>query len=237
MKKLIFLLISIFISSLLFCQISVGPKAGVSFSRNKNKTIGGAKSNNKIVAGYNLGIIVHYRFSEEFVFQPEISFVQKGNQYHNKVNFDSSNNLTEQVFTEKYNFFEIPLLFKYITGNKIKLNAIIGPAFSFNLGGKYKSEIPLIAQTNQGKIIFDQQPENYSGDDLYLDPEHVNRFEFGVYVGLGICTQLGKGKLLLDGRFGLSTYTHFKYDSQSISSFDYSNRTVQIQLSYVFDLN
>ena len=237
MKKISFLFLLILLCLSVFGQVSIGPKAGVNISKNRNDKYGGKSTDNRSVIGYNFGLVVHYWFSDNFVFQPEISYIQRGNQNIRTIFDDSTSNYTERKFTEKYNLLEVPLLIKYITGDKIKLNAIVGPAFSINTGGRYKLEMQTIDEYHSGKIRFGQKPENYTGDNLYMNPDYVTRFYYGFYVGLGLSKQVGRGKLMADARFGLNSYTSFKDGSQSEGYIQLFNKSFQILFFYVFDLN
>ena len=117
-----------------------------------------------------------------------------------------------------------------------------------SFGGKYEDSFSVLntTTTTSGKIIFDKQPDNYTGDDEYLDPEKFSVFDYGFYFGGGVSTKLGPGYLGIDIRYGLgmvdfhrdayfdtkigNTTTHYVPDGYEA----FKNRNLSIALTYMF---
>ena len=87
----------------------------------------------------------------------------------------------------------------------MKFYGNVGPYLGYALGGKAKSEATINGETESAdaKIKFGMEPENYTGDDLYLD-DQFNRLDLGLYLGAGIQKNMGPGALIVDARFGFS---------------------------------
>lgn len=264
MKKII-LIIAILAVNTLFAQTYFGPRLGVNIATMSGQISENSTADRKNITGLVIGGVIDHHFSDMLSLQAEILFAQNGMKEEDKYNESgsgyslSSENENIMIF----NTLEIPLLLKATFGNDFKFYGDLGPYFNYKMGGKYESEYEYTTsgwgETNtekgndNGKIIFKEEPSDYDGDDLYLDPKYYNRIDFGLYFGGGIAKQLGPGILTLDLRFGLGFNDFFKdeffnhiYDySKSISSEGskpdgykaYKNRNLSITVAYMFGGN
>jgi hypothetical protein len=134
MKKLFFCALLAPVFSGLYAQqtekTTFGVRAGINFQNLNGKDDNGNKLDNKLKAGFNLGVNAEVPIAPEFYFQPGLLFTTKG----------AKNNSTNPTIKTNLSYLEIPLNFLYKGAlGKDKVLFGFGPYLGFGLGGKVKA--------------------------------------------------------------------------------------------------
>lgn len=211
MKKQLFIgTCALFLTLCAQAQISIIPKGGITLSTiSYDMEPNGQESRFGFVggAGFEFGIIKNF-----FSVQPELLFIQKGEQYDEM-----------QVKTKStLNYLELPVMAKISFGSpaiKGYLNA--GPSLAMGLTGKYKVQGGMDA--GEMGIRFGDSMDNTR---RYID----NRFDFGLQFGGGCSIGLGPGSIIADVRYGLG---FSDLDSQDKSK----NRSWAFTLGYAIPIS
>ncbi|MEO7988131.1 MAG: porin family protein [Chryseolinea sp.] len=149
--------------------------------------------------------------------QPELLFHQKGFKSE-----DPGDGEYKEEDSNTLNYLELPVLVKVKFG---KFYAIAGPSFAYGIGGKSKTTYhDLIAGTttkSTDKIKFGKEPDNYQGDDIYVD----NAFDIGVQAGVGMKISV----IVIDLRYGIGMTNLL--DKPSGSPYDYKSKNGSLQLT------
>lgn len=179
MKNLLLVGIVMVLGTSAFAQMTVIPKAGVTFSNvNFTDDMLDGEDDSESRIGFMLGAALEIGLNEKFAVQPELLFVQKGFQF--------SGDGWEDKYT--INYLEVPVLFKAKFG---KFYANAGPSFAFGLGGKNKWEDG--PDSGDLDIKFGDDPGN--SEDIYFD----NSFDLGIQLGVGYQV----GPVVVDLRYGM----------------------------------
>ncbi|MFK7770929.1 MAG: porin family protein [Saprospiraceae bacterium] len=202
MKKVIIVVIALLMANLGFSQTSIGLKAGFTSSGISNLE-DSEFAEYKRGTGILIGLIGEFGVNENLSVVAELNLQQKGNKSTSEFDFFGISTNSEVKST--FNFIEVPVLLRFTTGEDLRFYGNVGPYLAYAVGGKVKSEITVAGETESGdgKIMFGDEPENYMGDDFYVD-DTFNRLDLGVYVGAGVQAPMGPGALIVDARFGLS---------------------------------
>lgn len=195
--------------------LSVGPRIGYASSGMSRQETGKLPVNSILAGG-----IVDFSFNELFSLQLEAYYLEKGGGYGfrlNGVNYSD-------YFTFKV--VEFPLLAKFTVGNtKAKLILLGGPYLGYVTGGKWVYEDDLESYT--------EELTNFTFYDV--DGIKTNRLDIGFQIGGGMSTGIGKGKLLLELRYGVGLTEWFKFETgQHYNMDDLNHRTFAITAGYIF---
>src|SRR5688572_18090157 len=224
MKKTILAVSFMLTITTLFAQTII-PRAGVTLSTSSFEPVGftGQKSNSKLAVGFTVGAGYDFFISEKLSIQPEINFIQKGQKLEEVAYPDG---YEYKINTEvKFNYLEVPVLAKYKFGGQTKFYVAAGPSVGLGLGGKYSrtSSFGGVPEPGMdGKIKFGDQPNDYSGDDIYVE----NKFDISLQVGGGVILF---NKLLVDIRYGHG-FTDLVDDENS------KNRSLQLSVGMPISL-
>jgi opacity protein-like surface antigen len=123
MKKIIFLLVVVFIATTSVAQVSAGLKAGTSFASVEASAMG-VKASTSNRTGLSLGGFVNLSVSEKFKLQPELLYQGMGGS------FDG------EIF--KSDYVNIPVLVQYAVTDNFKIEA--GPQFGILVSSKSAGE-------------------------------------------------------------------------------------------------
>lgn len=177
-------------------QYAVGLKIGANLSDTK---IGGFADgllpSQDIYTGFTAGVIGEIPIKNGFAFRPEINFTQKGfitdiSAYEVDV-FGVKTSLGAKAKT-RYNYLDVPLLFKYSIGTNIaKAYFIAGPTVGYAMNGHIRPVANIIIQVNLPKI------------DLPLDSDIYQRWELAATIGAGGEVKAGFGKIFADVRYNV----------------------------------
>jgi hypothetical protein len=239
MKKSILILISLLIVTTGFAQFSVGPRIGVNFSTVSGKDFWGGDYKHKWITGLVVGAVGEYPFSDMISLDAEILYITSGAKYIYKLDEgDRAVGQDEGYWKETYGNLQIPILAKFNFGDEIQFYGNLGPYFSLVLCGKYKDVVDVYNYEQKGKIKFKDEPDNYEGDDWYLNSDNYHTYDIGMYIGAGAKKQLGPGVLSFDARFGLGFIDWNKFKNKDDKPNDYKayhNRNISISFAYTID--
>ena len=128
-------------------------------------------------------------------------------------------------------------------GNRLLVSAFAGIYLNKLLCGRYVASSSWSDEEQSGKIKFQDEPENYDGDDLYFPPEDYRRLDFGMNIGAGVRYGLGPGWMMFNVLFGMGFLDFYKWkDDQwnDISKPDgykpYLHRNVSFTVGYTVPL-
>jgi len=234
MKKLLILVAALFVVNIGFSQTSFGVKAGFVNSGLSNLEGNEFISYNR-GNGLLLGLMGQFGINEKLSVATELNFIQKGSS--SEGNFDFLGVSSEFKNTTTINSIEIPILLRFTAGENLKFYGNVGPYLGYAIGGRIKGENTTGGQTEteKGKIFFKDEPENYSGDDLYIE-DGFNRTELGVYFGGGIMKDLGGGSLVIDARFGLGLTDTNDLETEPDGYEPNKFNNIAISIGYLFNL-
>jgi hypothetical protein len=212
MRKIVLLMALIVLSFTIRAQ-TVIPKIGFTLAKIAASEDGDGENKSKL--GLMLGAAVEIPFKDNFSFQPELLFIQKGGKYTYSEDDESSET------KETINYLEIPVLFKATFGEATKFYANAGPSFGFAIGGKYKYEESFDGDTesDSGKLKFGSgEEDDYKGLD------------FGFQLGGGV---LIADKYIIDLRYGLGLSN---ISNAEDGDFKLKNRVLQITFGMPLNL-
>jgi hypothetical protein len=196
MKKLLFILSLVFVTSFSFAQeYKFGIKGGVNFSHQG--------SDSETLSGFHAGGILDVGF-KNFSIQPGLLFSTKGDKA--RVLFDAygggGTSLPKVYSTSKYNFIELPVnvLYKFYVGQNVKVFVGGGPYVGYALSGSW-----LVDGQKLGYIDFS-------------DDRNPGRFDYGVGFTGGF--ELKKA-VVVNAGYSLSTniFPNSVYFSNHVISF------------------
>lgn len=185
-------MMSFALTTSLFAQVTLIPKAGVSwahvsFNDDINDQFAGEFDYGS-KAGLIIGIAAAIPMGgDRFTLQPELLFHQKG--YTSKYVEDEISSSYETTL----NYLEVPVLARVNFG---KFYAATGTYIGFGVGGKYKGSDTYMGHTEQheGNVKFGKEPDNYDGSN-----EYINTLDLGIQLGAGVKVSV----IVIDFRFGL----------------------------------
>ena len=188
-KALCALMLMLMASAPLFAQLrheqqsQIGIKAGATFSTLDDGIDRMEGVEEAWVPRLTVGLATSFWSArwDWFAFAPEINFSQRG--YTAVVSNVSG---PQSTYTYRYNFAEVPLLFRATFGREILRGYVnLGPSVSYLINGKEISEIGGV--TTEKKIEAEDNRYNY--------------FEVGGAVGGGLHINTGIGSFLIDLRY------------------------------------
>ncbi|MBV4202603.1 PorT family protein [Bacteroides salyersiae] len=132
MKKIILLVALTSLSFIIKAQTCFGVHTGLNYSTFSE--IKELTDNSPYLCGLHLGVFMNYRINNIIDFQPEINYAQKG--YKWSIDYTTfPNDISKKIrINFKYNFIEIPALFKFFIGQNFNIS--IGPQLDLCLNRK-----------------------------------------------------------------------------------------------------
>ena len=139
-------------------DVKFGAKAGLNLSNVSIEIDGGMETDSKV--GYNFGAFAEISLSEKLIFQPELLFSTQG--------FKVKQSIDEFSFeqTNKMNYLNVPLMFRYAVFNKFGLE--VGPQVGF-----------LLSANSEIKETFNGESETFDQDFK----DSVKSIDFGLNFG------------------------------------------------------
>lgn len=243
MKKITFLLIFLFASSQFFGQKPdspwwVGGRLGVGFNTVSGKYSSNDDNQHKWITTPTFGAIGMYTFTDMISVTGELNIAKSGALYISNWE-DEGGEEIEGQFKERYTTMQIPITARFTFGEEWQYYGYAGIYWSKILCGKYVDKIPAYDYEESGKIKFGDEPENYEGDDWYLDKDNNRRMDFGMVIGAGVQRELGPGTLAFDFRFSQGFCDSYKWpDNDKPDGYKpYLNRAVSLTVMYFFLIN
>jgi hypothetical protein len=220
--SLLFLTYFLLLFNVSLGQVSLGIKAGLTFSKLKYKSSLLTYSTDYLVS-LTFGIPIEIKFSEVFALQPELNFISKGGSQSEKIShyetFESG---------VKINYFEIPIIAKIsILKKAVRLNIIGGPAFAFGLGGNAKG---VINNEHWGSVASYKKNIDFEDDKL-------NSLDVSMNLGISSSFELGSTQFFIEFRYqhGLSNINAPEDTSKEVD-FKLKSETPMFNLGYLFSL-
>jgi hypothetical protein len=208
MKKYILLFTLLIASTLLRAQVSIIPKAGVSFANVALDDDNFFNDDKKTLTGFTGGLGLNFALTEdEFLsIQPELLYVQKGFAAE-------SSGTADYNLKYKLDYLELPILLQIGFGSDVVRGYVnMGPSIGYLLGGNVQGNgdfAEIVSGDIDEKIEF---TDSETDDPTKL---HAQRVEFGANFGGGIGVTLGGSSLLfLDARYNAGL-TNYNKDSKS----------------------
>ncbi len=186
-----------------------GVKAGINLATHGG---GDADEHHKNRTAFIGGGFLTYALMNMLVVQPEVLFSMKGYKWEHG----------GSKWTGKYNYLEIPILFKYqipMEGS-IRPNLFAGPAPAFLLSAEEEWEY-----SDHNGIGFTNGDDHSGTTDVKDD---TNSFDFGLIFGGGVDIDMGSGMLVFDVRYNLGLT---KIDSRDDPN-DIKNQVISIVAGY-----
>lgn len=154
-----------------------GVRAGLNLSR-----VGGdfkdalGDTDVKMKAGFNIGVIYDYGFSESFYIQPGLYYSLKGVKAEDKEDSDYKT-------TYNLSYLQLPVLASYrvAVSDNVKWQINAGPYFALGVGGKVKYEY---GDESEKFDAFGKSEYNETTDEETLKGD-LKRFDFGLSFGTG----------------------------------------------------
>ncbi|BAP31575.1 uncharacterized protein CHSO_2538 [Chryseobacterium sp. StRB126] len=172
--------------------------------------------------GFHAGAFVNIPISKQFSFQPEVLYNQMGARdvaYSTETTTGATTVKTKGESKVTMNYISVPLMVQMRPTDKFYIEA--GPEFSYFINGKTKGEAT-VASTTGGITTTTSSSQS---DDLNKDA--INRFNFGLGLGLGYD---------ITNNIGISArYTNsLTKIEKSRPAAENNNRVFQLGLNYKF---
>lgn len=234
MKKIFVLAIMLMAGSMAFGQMSAGFKlginsAGTNGAAGDSSLVGGDYNN---ILGLQGGAVLEFGFTDNLSLVTEFLYLQRG--FGQKLDTEILGIKISVDNSMVLNTIEVPFLLRYTGGEGFKYYGNVGPYVNFLLGGT--NTVDFNGNKSEGKIIFEKEPENYNGEDLYVD-DTMNRLDFGVYFGGGVGMEVGNGLVFLDLRYGIGfNDLNSLDDAAKPSSYKkFTNKNIGVSVGYMIN--
>lgn len=168
-------------------QVTFGIRGGINFFNINGHDPRGAKLDNKLKTGFDLGINIEAPLAQDFYIQPGLLFASKGGK---STSYSDVGNAVKTTFTLSY--LEVPVNFIYkpeVGNGKLLLGA--GPYLGFGVGGKVKG-----ADGSEQDVKFKSSVPSNADDAFYYKPVDFGAnllvgYEFTRHVSVQLNAQLG----------------------------------------------
>jgi hypothetical protein len=213
MKKFLFLITAIAVSTTVFSQVRFGIKGGLNMANQKIKVSLMGQSYDQTgdgIVSFHVGGVAEIPIARNFAFRPELLLSGKG------MNLDAEDPDTEEPFTAKIRpfYLEVPLnvVYTHEFPAGLRFYGGAGPSIAYGLFGKVKG--------------------NGQEDDAFQD-EGFKRFDFGINILAGI--ELNSG-LTFGVNFtpGLANITEAEDTSGFGADVKWTNSVFGVSVGYMF---
>lgn len=204
----------LFVSLQTHAQSYLGFRGGLNWATISIQSEGFDLSLERIL-GLNAAFFAEIGLSKEIAIQPEIQYLQKG--WRQNFGF-----FVEEDNFIKFNYVEIPVLFKYRFGNLEGINgyAILGPSIGYALSGKIRDG-------------FSSETEQLDFDEA----DGFSRSDFSLVFGAGGNFPAGPGSIVFDIRYNWGITSLFSEESDlGIEDGKVYNRALNFSLGYRFPI-
>ena len=161
MKKVIIMLAAAMVSMGAMAQVQFGAKVGADLTN-----FWGDEVEHGMKPGYQVGVLMEYKFNDKFAIAPEAVFATQGGKYTEK-----EDGIKEEI-TANTNYINVPVMLKYYVAPNFSLD--FGPQLGINVYSKFSAKT---TGTLAGVTVSEKETIDVKDDTEAID--------FGV--GLG-CT-------------------------------------------------
>lgn len=239
MKKSTFTLIFLLIAFVFYGQKPdnpwwVGGRLGVAFNTVSGKYSDNDDNQHKWITTPVFGVVGMYTFTDMIAVTAELNMAKSGALYISQWQ-DEGGEEVEGQYRERYTTLQIPITARFTFGDEWRYFGYAGFYWSKILCGKYVDKIPDWDYEESGKIKFGDEPDNYDGNDWYLDKDYNRRMDVGIVLGVGVQRELGPGILAFDFRFSQGVCDSYKWpDNDKPDGYKpYLNRAITLALMYI----
>lgn len=197
-----------------FTQVRIGPKAGITFSRQS------FDSDFQVMkSGAEFGAMGNVPLTTQLYLQAEILVTNKG--YKEKFGDEIFDQLTST-------YLQLPVLLQYRLGDKIEYYGQLGVYAARWTRGKYRSRI----ETDTRIVEEDYTFTSSFNTEGFRD----RRQEFGAIIGAGVIYPLSINHLVLDVRYNYGFTDSNDLQSEPEGYSKHANRSIAITLGILFYL-
>lgn len=200
--------------------IRFGIKGGVNSAQFSNQEL---RANNQKI-GFHAGAFVNIPLSRQFSLQPEVLYNQLGARNvmssTETTTADNTNVKTLREARTTLNYISVPLMLQLKPADNFYVEA--GPEFSYFINGKDKSENTITTTPDGGTTTV-----NRTSTSETIDKDIINRFNFGLGLGLGYYFTPNLG---ISARY-VNSLTKIE---KSRPAAENNNRVFQLGLNYKF---
>ena len=165
--------------------------------------------------GLQLGAFYTLKISDDFIFQPEIYFVQRGYQFDHTPLYDINYSL-------QLNYFELPLLIEYYL------------PFDWSFYPSINAGIYSSIKLSSNKTI------SLPDEEIIGEVSSVNSFDYGIMVGIASEFPLWNGEIIFDLRINWGLANVLSQPDDFINLYDdpgtVKTRAVTLMTGYRFNL-
>lgn len=189
-----------------FAQAQVGLRLGANWATISDETDAPAGVERPWRPGFTIGLASSFSTGGMFAIAPELNFSQRGNRTENLVGpngetFDSQN---------RYNYLELPVLFRISFGEVLGGYINAGPSFNYWLGGKNDTEAINFSEIDEEK-----------------------RWDVGGSFGGGVKLNTEVGTFLIDLRYTRSFTDTFYRDLTGNKEFEFKHQLISTSLIFL----
>lgn len=238
MKKAVLLVISVLFTTVIFAQISFGPKIGFTLSKYGYNYASDQEYQEPEVmfkAGPQIGGVMNLQILEFLSFQPSLMFTKKGTAY-DVAEYESGEAVITGYERSRIGYLELPLNFALgLKLGPVRFQVFAGPYFAYAICGKrtwdYEENVGGVRTDIAGDAKYDfvnKYPEDADEDKYYQRP-----FDAGIDFGLGF--QVNRVLLNLGFAMGFANLQpDFQSDNLKASDYKYMNRTIFLNAAWLF---
>jgi hypothetical protein len=186
--------------------------------------------------GLGLALFTEINLGNRFTFQPEIAFVQRGNNFNSEstltwngseFGYPSDHTVTDYRLRETLNYIDIPLMFeRNFGGGNLGAYLALGPAFSFAVGnGRGLEQITVEFPGEDGRIEGQTDRAEYTIE--------MGKGRNDVYRGFDMSLNAGGGLIYIMERGEIGFDLRYSHGLKALDPDGLKNRNYQIGVSYM----
>lgn len=184
----------------------------------------------KIRLGGHAGLLYTYNFSDKLGIETGVMFNTKGfrlkfeeEEFFEENPQKSSSEMIKYKVNVNLNYIDIPVMLKFNhdLNEKISLIGYTGPALGIAVGGKFKTKVEFMGETEK-----DTEDVNFGNDP---EEDDYKRIDLGLMMGAGVMiSNFRVGLMYNQGLLNISPYTENGFVSR--------NRVLSIGVGYNIDM-
>ncbi|MBN2174641.1 MAG: PorT family protein [Bacteroidales bacterium] len=199
-------------------QFTYGPKVGLNLANVSGDDV----DNNKMLIGFNAGLLGNYAFGDMFSVQVEAMYDAKGAKYEG-----TDENGNDKTYPFSLGYISIPIMAKATFGDDIKFFGEIGPTIgllmSAKMDGESEYEVPTGFNPQTGQFTYEtiKVKDSYKSTDI------------GLVFGVGTLLPAGNMKVMIDARYNMGLGTIAEKPDEGDAA-DIKNGVISINVGLIF---